>query len=430
MIFAVTIILGLLFLAVFPTIEQKRAGLLAAALLLVSTTVVPRVLVILEVNPQSFRGLAHSDLVVTTYSAAIAVIAVGLMLRGERPIVPRPWILLIALLPCVGVLTWGLRTNVWSGIAHLLIAFLVWPIGAFVSRCLNGNEQARARFLTLLLTILGAQIVIGLLQLNHILPSVISSSIEALDPGKSRITGTLGAAPNLSKIAFLFLLLGLQATGFKSQRNRLAGHALVAGSIALTALTVSRANLLACAITLALWLLLAPRRFTLGRRIVAGAIAATVLFFMAGPTIQRFLEDPEGATRPELLAGALNSLDKFWLLGAGVNSYVEKLSETTPIVAATGQPVHNAALYLLIELGVFLSLLFFWPFISTVGLAARSFRTSLEARVVLSALPGLGAIAWTGWGIVSTFLLPTLIFVASLLRHSIKEPFTPTEDSG
>lgn len=429
MTFAITAVLGIIFLAVFLTIEQKHAGLFAATLVLLSTSAVPRVLIIVEPNHHPFRGLANSDLVVTTYSAAIFVVAVGLTLRGEGATLPRPWILLLALLPTMGALEWGLRTNVLSGIAHLLIAFLAWPIGTFVARCLAGSEKLRSRFFALLIMILGMQIVIGLLQLNHMIPSIISSDIEALDPGDSRVTGTLGAAPNLSKIAFLFLLLGLQATGAKSKSNRLAGYVLVSGAIALTALTVSRANLLACAVTLALWLILAPKRFTLGRRILAGVTAGTVLILMAGPTIQRFLQDPEGATRPELLAGALDSVDQFWFLGAGINSYVETLSETVPIVAVTGQPVHNAALYILIELGAFLSLLFFWPLVSMVRLAARSFRTSLEARIVLSALPGLGVIAWTGWGLLSTFILPTLIFVAALLRQSIVEPIPDTEDN-
>lgn len=422
-------ILAFLFLSVFVTIERRHAGLLAATALMLAATVAPRVLFVVAPSEQVFRGMTHSDLVVTTYAAAIATIVVGLGQRGEKLTFPKSWVLLLVLLPWMALFVWGVEPYVWSGILHLLIAFLAWPLGHFVARCLAGDEKVRARFLLLVMTILGGQLLIGVLQLNNTIPSILSSNIDALDAGNSRITGTLGAAPNLSKIAYLFLLLGLQATGAQKQSNRVAGYIIISGSIALTALTVSRANLLACAATLALWLVLAPRNLTLGRRIFAGMTAGAVLFYMAGPTIQRFIQDPEGATRPELFNAALESLGQYWFLGTGVNSYVATLSETVPVVAATGQPVHNAALYLLMELGIILTVIFCWPFLGLVRRSAQSFRTSLEARIVLSALPGLGVIGWTGWGLLSTFVLPTLIFVLALLRQPLDNPLTNPKES-
>ena len=183
-------------------------------------------------------------------------------------------------------------------------------------------------------------------------------------------------------------------------------------------MTVSRANLFACAITLALWLLLAPSRFTLGRRLTVGLAGGVVLFLLAGPTIQRFIDDPSGANRPELLAGAIGAFSTYWFWGTGPNAFVSTLSPTVPAVSVSGQPVHNAFLYASMELGLPLTFLFALPFLGALRRAFHRYRQSTEARIILCAAPGLGAIAWTGWGILSTFILPLTIFVLSFLLHS------------
>lgn len=221
----------------------------------------------------------------------------------------------------------------------------------------------------------------------------------------SRAIGTLGHPANLSKVAFLLMLvlLPLTASTYRTVRRWAVGGIVVA--VLLASITISRANILAVVLTLVLWLIWSPRGLTLGQRLFLLTGLASVSLLALPTVIDRFVDDPDGGARPELLGAGLNQISTNLWGGTGLNSYILKVSEFDP-ATRLGYPVHNTFLFVLAEFGLVCAILFFIPllvmairaFRRVVGLA--SFATPW-ARTFICAAPGFLIITLTGWGMAS-----------------------------
>ncbi|OLT52240.1 O-antigen ligase [Cellulosimicrobium sp. CUA-896] len=138
-------------------------------------------------------------------------------------------------------------------------------------------------------------------------------------------------------------------------RLRWAATATIITGFLAVGTTLSRGNILACGVLVVVWAFAISRRRFSGRAfgIVLLAGAASVPFL--GTLLVRFRLDPDGGSRPELMRAAVEQLQRSPWWGTGPNSYVEVVGRFDT-ATAYGLPVHNAALLLLCELGVVLTL--------------------------------------------------------------------------
>ena len=120
-------------------------------------------------------------------------------------------------------------------------------------------------------------------------------------------------------------------------------------------------------------------------------------------------QDPRGGYRGDIWAVAMEQIKSSPWVGTGPNSYSEVVGRHDPL-AAHGFPVHNSFLYPIAEVGIPLALIFFSPLLLTLFNSLKNTlkNKSLDLRTaaLISILPGLIIIGWTGWGLGNSDALP------------------------
>jgi O-antigen ligase len=147
---------------------------------------------------------------------------------------------------------------------------------------------------------------------------------------------------------------------------------------------------------------------------VLGVFGVVAVVTLSG----RFQEDPTGSSRISLLDSALSVLPRFVWQGMGPNDYLTLLGRIDPQAAATGLPVHNAFLLVLIELGVVGAVLLFLPWVTTFARGCEKLfyrRLNLDYyRLAVCAFVPLGLIAMTDKGLVTDGILPLWFLVIGM----------------
>ncbi|WP_191992531.1 O-antigen ligase family protein [Mycolicibacterium mucogenicum] len=323
------------------------------------------------------------------------------------------WLLLIfAVLSSILLLrVWGNTPEQWSGLKLYMTAIVSFGIGRWLGQHLTSNAGLVLAWTSLV--VCGIQFVTTGAQALGVLLVRPGTTNATLWINQGRMVGLYDHPSFLGKTVLLQLcfLLPLTASG-RALTRRLATTAIVLGTVA-TVLTLARANIVAIGVAIVLWTILSNRATTVAVRLAIGGLVGGVLVAMnAGPIgalAARQLEDPYGGRRGSLLDIGLGQIKSALTTGTGPNYYSEVVGQYDPM-AAKGFPVHNSFLYPIAELGLPIGLLFFSPLIVTVVWTAlraiREGRIDVKSAALLSLLPGIAVVAWTGWGMISWEILP------------------------
>jgi O-antigen ligase len=179
-----------------------------------------------------------------------------------------------------------------------------------------------------------------------------------------------------------------------------------------------RANFVAGLAAVLIWAVLLPRSDVGPSRsvylTVVGVFGVVAYLTLGG----RFQEDPGGGSRLSLLDHALSVLPRYVWVGMGPNDYLTVMARIDPKSAASGLPVHNSFLLVLIELGAVGFVLLFLPWVlSFVRGCNKLFhrRANLDYyRLAVCAFLPLGLIAMTDKGPVTNGVLPLWFLVVGI----------------
>lgn len=404
---------------------NRRYGFAANALVVVllGAALLPRTLVTLVPSPESTPyDIASASLNLQTQTIAFVIAAVIVLVGAGRVRLPLALIVFAVLLSAGMFISWQGTTPEWSGYLSLIGAVIAYGVGWAIGREAFNRVDVARLLLILILAVLVIQLAVAVLQLAGIsLPTGLVNSERTLEQTSGRVSGTIGHPANLSKVAFVLMLLSLPFTTAAEKRLSRLAFACVAVAALVGGLTVSRANLIAMAVLLAAWVLTFPGRARIGTRIGGAIVLVGAGTVFAPLVLERFQDDAEGGLRPLLLTAALRQLREDFLIGTGPNAYIAVVGKVDA-ATASGYPVHNAFLLLTAELGVLLAFLFFLPLLVVLVWGIWRFRRSDQfmhtPRVLVYSIPGLGVILLTGWGMVSVLLVGLWMFTVGFLSSS------------
>ncbi|MGC0368429.1 hypothetical protein [Microbacterium sp. SLBN-111] len=395
----------------------------AVVVILLGAAIFPRTVLTLVRSPESTPyDVSTASLGVQTQVIAFVIAAIIILLGGGRIKVPIPLVVFVVLLTAGMFISWGGTVPQWSGYFMLVGSVIAFGVGWAIGREAFTKEKFALFFLTLILFVLIVQLGVSALQLAGVsLPTGLVNSDRTLEQTVGRVSGTIGHPANLSKVAFVLMLLSLPFTSAATRRVSRLAFLCVALAALLGGLTVSRANLIAMAILLAAWVLTFPGRARIGTRIGGAVVLAGAAVVFAPLVLERFQDDAEGGLRPLLLAAAWRQLSNDFLVGTGPNSYIAVVGQTDA-ATASGYPVHNALLLMTAELGLLLAILFFLPLFGLLVWGLLRFGRSSEylytPRVLVYSIPGLGVVLLTGWGMISVLVVSLWMFTVGFLSSS------------
>jgi hypothetical protein len=388
--------------------------------LLASLAVFPRTLAVFGKLDADHSGITASVPLLATYHLAIVAgfLYVVLFDKFRIPGVHRLFLLFT---PVLIITAWGGTITQWAGYFHYVGAIIAWGIGYSLARKLGLHKPVSSIWAMMLGGVMLLQLGLTIMQVSGIeLPLWLGGTDR---DATQRAYGTLSNPGNLSKVSFYFLMLLLPLTTSKLRLTRRWAIVGVFAAVVVTCMTVSRANMAAVGSMLAIWALVVPGRLKISHRLgtMAGIIVAGWLF--AGEFFTRFTTD-DLDPRTDLMDAALQYLPEYFWMGMGPNSYVPIIGA---IDGATDIPVHNTFLLAVMELGILLAIVLLAPVVMLAFRALRAVRQGRSGNIFLwaflASVPGHIAIMWTGWGVLSGFILPLLfLFLGILDRQTSRRP--------
>lgn len=320
-------------------------------------------------------------------------------------------LLAVFLLPALVFLffDWGNTPEQWSGLKLYVTAIVSFGVGRWLSE--NLTERSGLVIASACLLACSLQFVLTLAQSEGVmLLGVSRDAAHWIETG--RMVGLYGHPAILGKSMFLLFcfLFPLSLSSWSATR-RISYAAIALGSVA-TLLTLSRANAFAIGAAVVLWIFLSGRANSMAKKFGVCAVAVVLLALNASAITGLQLRqeaDPYGGYRDSILAVGLGQIHDAPLTGTGPNYYGEVVGQYDHF-AATGFPLHNSFLYPIAELGIPLGVVLLIPLVITLVGAARRMhalgRIDVQSATLLSVLPGVVVIAWTGWGMMQTEALP------------------------
>lgn len=357
-------------------------------------------------------GVSSAVPALTTYN--VLLLGFALVLLVERKI-PRParYAAPVLVFCAFGALVlWPATPNVTSGLLHVLACACAWAVGLHLGDRLDVDGPS-GRFLALVLLVVAC--VLGL---------TVAAQLASGGGGVERATGLFAHPATIGKLGVILLGLLLPLTRSTAARTRAMSYAAVVLFFAMTAPTLSRANILAMVVVILAWALLLPAARNLGKKIVLPLATVAVFVPVLDNLLTRFEVDSEGGDRPELLEAGYRQIAAQPWAGTGPNNYVTAVGSQEPIVALTGYPVHNTFLLSAAELGVLGGVLFFLPLLYGLGVALRRLRTPgtvgdfSRGAIVLTL--GITVVGLTGWAVVQQPVAETLFLVGGILLGQIQ----------
>jgi len=424
---------------------RHRPGwpVLALVVLLYSLILLPKSLSH-DPNPGHI-GIAESVPVLATYTVILMCIAYIFVLRilyGQS----RARSLPLSAFVFLAFLVVGL-SSIWQGTdeqlaggLQLTMGYLAWFVGGQLGPLILVETRRIQAVAGAIVGIVGIETVVTVLQRAGMRINPMSPSLALLMG--DRTNGTTNHPDDLGKVLLLLVILCLGLMGTTDQRTRRTLWLAVVLAFIPLGLSQGRADLLAALTTIVLWALLSGRRWSMTIRVGVPLAAILITLPFAGAIITRVQEDPDGGPREGLAAAAIEQIHRQpW--GVGPNSYVSVVSAYDQ-VTALGYPVHDTFLLTAAELGVLGAILFWLPVMGFLVMAwmARKrpgFAGSFGTVIVASA-PGLFVVNYTGWAMISVFLLPLWFLIygiaysqfcsardvgARLPRRSATSPFAP-----
>ncbi len=305
---------------------------------------------------------------------------------------------------------WGDTLEQWSGLKLYATALIAFGAG----RWLNANLTSQAAFVLALacFVVCVTQFIVSVAQSNGIqlirLPAQSNSWLNI----HGRAIG-LYSHPDFLGVTILLLFCFLLPLSTFNQIaiRRLAYSSMALGSIA-ALLTLGRANSVAIGMAIVLWVILSGRATSTLQKfgIIASAATLGILNTRAITGLwDRHEADPLGGDRNYLYDVGLHQIRDAPLTGTGANYYCEVVGKYDRLCNLSF-PVHNSFLYPAAELGIPLAFVFFIPLMITIALTVRRIlrcgELDAQAATLFAIIPGVLAIAWTGWGLVAQEALP------------------------
>lgn len=341
---------------------------------------------------------------------AVAIIAV---LSSRDVSVPWRFAPLAIYLLLCSLLYWTWGPAQADRLAVLGLGALAWICGEFAAVSVTRTRSGERVMAVMLLTVLGIQSAVMLLQWSGAQIFAPLEVDEDLDAG--RVAGTFSHPGNVGKVIVLLLVMALPLSKSRDVITRRAATASIFLSFVPIGLSQSRANYLAIIAVLLTWAIVLPRSSGVRARIAIPAGVFVVGLVFLQPILDRFSSDPEGGARSYLLQVAFDHMGPNLWFGVGPGDYIDYFGQYDPVTAA-GWPVHNAFVLQAAELGIIGAVLLFVPLlIAPVVVAARSYRASpraaLDAGAIIALCPGLIVIAVTGWSLTSGDIAYAYFFV-------------------
>jgi O-antigen ligase len=389
-------------------LERRQRVPLVVAGVIAALALVP--VAVLPAKSAIYAGIANPSPTIHTYTVAIVVAGAVVAIRATRGFLTGllPWAPFLVWLVIFTIAAWDPSARTVSGLLQLGLGAVTFAIGA------AAEAQDRTRSILVWAFAVAAWIqLVAILLATAGLPLRRIGGHQALDV-LGRATGLTSHPGELAKLLFFCGLCALmlpQRTTWQRWAAWLTLGAVLAG----VSLSQSRSVLVAIIAMIVIFVLL---EFTAGRWqrrhfVVIGitlALGAASLPWL----IARFSADPSGGARGHVAEVALRAIEARPWAGVGPNGYVAVVGATDQLTAS-GVPVHNAFLLSAAELGIAGAFYLWLPFlIVAVRAIYYTWQTrgaDLAARVVVSALPGIGLIAMTGWGLMQGpyFLIFSLV---------------------
>ncbi|WP_415113293.1 O-antigen ligase family protein [Microbacterium sp.] len=409
---------------VFSSVS-RRVGYAAIALtgVLLAATLLPRSFLTIVPAPEGVpNDISTASLTMMTGPLAYLIALVIILTNRGQFRLPFSLVVFALALTAGMFLLWEGTVPQWSGYFVLLSAVAAWGVGWAVGREVFTNVRLARYLMIVCLVIVVIQLTIVVLQLSNVqLPEWLAGSDRTLEQTTGRASGTVGHPANLSKITFMLTILALPFTTSADRRTRRLAFLVTIACVVVGGFTISRANLVATFILLSLWILTYPGRARVGTRALGGIALAGATAAFAPMVLERFEDDAAGGLRPQLFEAGMRQLNANLWTGTGPNAYIAVVGQVDS-ATATGLPIHNTPLLLIAELGLPIAMCFMLPVAGLVWWALRTFPSARRhlyvPRAVTYALPGLGIIFWTGWGMASSLLIGLVMFVFGLLSSA------------
>ena len=324
-------------------------------------------------------------------------------------------------------------TFVWSGGATQLGASinLAFALGAALAGSYLGQlyrEDPRCARVVVGLILAFATFELAICILQSVGFDLFSTTDRTLELEGDRPSGTFGHPSALGKVLTLVLVLVLPSTRSTERILRRLAVVAVIVSLAATALTQSRANIVGFVVMIVLWAFLQSDLHTIRRFALPSLVGLASLFFL-DELLSRFAADPAGGAREHFIDVALYQFAQTPWFGVGPGSYVDAVG-SFDLLTSLGWPVHNVFLLQLVEIGIIGSALFFLPLADTVWRGIRARRDEgTRGHFGAATAAYIGAlipIGWTGWGLLQPGFLMLWFFVFAFARSQ----FRPAQTNG
>lgn len=418
------VLLGVLILG-FLVVTPLRSRASYLFLIALVSLIVPRTIWNPDGMPERVGvGIGSGALSISSYDILLILIAAWAVLR-LRGAAWLPWIVpgLLALLFGASVV-WPQTSAMLDGVLVYGICFVAWIIGTAVGVDLSARTTARI--------ITGGILAFFLIEVAIAAWQLLSGSASS-----SRASGTFEHPAFIGKYVLVVLAILLPLTRHSDRTTVRISTLSILFGVVLTAMTLSRANLIAVLGAVALWIvytMTAHRERKRGFLIGIGAVLLALPF--ANLVLTRFETDAVGGDRPALFDAGIAVIRQLFWTGTGPNLFVEHASSVSETVARTGYPIHNSFLLAVAELGAIGATLFFLPAIRTLFIAVKSpDRTADGKRGPVSAstiivMLSIAFAANTGWGFlqapVSSLVFLALGFSHGMLIAPLYEPISPS----
>ncbi len=375
-------------------------------------------------------GVASSAPAISLGDVFLAAAVLAIWSTGVR--LKVGWLLAVFLVPSLIFLlaVWGNTPEQWSGIKLYATALLAFGVGRWLSGTLS--DESALVVVCACLIVCAVQFTVAFAQLQGATVIDVGSAGESwISAG--RMVGIHSHPAILGRNIFLLFCFLLPLTAYPQRRIRTFAYCAIAIGVFAVLLTLSRANTVAIVSAIVLWVIFNRRADTLLAKISViafGGAAIAANSAVISELQDRQAADPSGGYRGRFREVALDRIQEEPLTGVGPNSYVQVVGQYD-IYSATGFPVHNVFLYSIVETGLIVTAILFWPIFITLraafGQIIRGERPNSSSAALLSVLPGIFVIASTGWGLLTFYSLP-LWFIGFGFLAATNEPSDPTKN--
>lgn len=404
--------------------------LLLAAACLVGVTVVPiwgvrraicaALLVSLTVAParlwgggspdeQYLVGISYPAPAVATFTVLVplaAIVALGRPEARRQLLLVTPFLLYVA--AGLGGL-WEGSGPLLSGAAQVGLIAVAWVAGTGLAGVMR--SQFGVRLVVVVVAVLAASVLLQVVQ---------GSGAE--DYG-SRASGLFGHPATVGKLALPLTAMLLPQTESDEPRTRRLAYLGVVLCVAMTMPTQSRANIAGILLLVLGWVAINRTKGGRGRRYAIALVVAIAAAPYVPVVVTRFVRDPEGGDRPELLAAGLREFASAPWTGLGPNNFVPTAQAREVIVAVTGYPVHNAFVLALAELGLVGCVLALVPLFAGLVKAVGAMRLRAghvaEARALVLLALAVALVSWSGWGTLRYPVAELIAFACAVLAAGV-----------